>query len=174
MTDGRDARPGDEGGESGVSDAGAAVDASSADGDGAGSDGGGEDTELYEQAMALLGPGEDTLVGVVIHTDFPKQLEQPMNKLMRDAGDRIAGHLTDEEVYVYAGEDDERFGTGQFHGRRLSDDEVVWECQQLLRDGSFDVVFYWEAQGVHDAILADLEGMGTGVVPVTEDGYGAV
>ena len=131
------------------------------------------DVELYEQAVSLLEPGESTLAGVVMHTGLGRHAESAMNKLMRAAGDRIAAHLTDEETYLYAGEDDDRFGVGQFHGRRLSDDGVVWECQQLVRDGTFDLVFYWEDEGEQDAIVADLDALDADLVPVTEDGYEA-
>lgn len=129
------------------------------------------DVELYEQAVSLLEPGDSTLVGVVMHTGLARHAESAMNKLMRTAGDRIAAHLTEEDTYIYAGEDDDRFGVGQFHGRRLSDDGVVWECQQLVRDGTFDLVFYWEEAGEQAAIVADLDDLDADLVPITEDGY---
>ncbi|MFW6385092.1 MAG: DUF5778 family protein [Halodesulfurarchaeum sp.] len=130
------------------------------------------DVELYEQAVSLLRPGEDRLVGVVVHTDIPQYAESGMNKLMREIGNRIASTLEAGETYIYAGEDDSRFGAGQFHGRRLVDDEVVWECQQLLRDGTFDLVFYWKDSGGHDAVVASLDDLEHETVPITEDGYG--
>ncbi|MFB6112750.1 MAG: DUF5778 family protein [Halodesulfurarchaeum sp.] len=130
-----------------------------------------EDVELYEQAVALLEPGEKTLVGVVVHTDLRQQAEPAMNRLMRTIGDRI-GEATDAgETYIYAGEDDERFGVGQFHGRRLEDDEVVWECQQLLREGTFDLVFYWEENGGLDDVVSGIDDLDVEVVPVREDGF---
>ncbi len=129
------------------------------------------DVELYEQAVSLLEPGETPLVGVVVHTDIPQPEEQRMNKLMKTVGDHIASVLTDEETYIYSGDDDDRFAAAQFHGRRLSDDGFVWECQQLLRDGTFDLVFYWEAADNHDAVLEALADLDNQVVPVTEDGF---
>ena len=94
-----------------------------------------------------------------------------MNELMLELGERIAAVLQDGEMYVYAGEDDDRFGAGQFHGRRLSDDAVIWECQQLVRDDTFDLVFYWEAAGRQDAVLDSLSTVSTPIVPITEDGF---
>jgi hypothetical protein len=129
------------------------------------------DVELYEQAVSLLRPGDRDLVGVVVHTDLPQTEEQAMNKLMKQVGEEISAHLVDGETYIYAGEDDDRFGAGQFHGRRLTDDEFVWECQQLLREGTFDLVFYWEAGDNHDAIVSDLQDLEQTVVPVTQDGF---
>ena len=129
------------------------------------------DVELYEQAVSLLRPGEDTLEGIVVHTELAQHEEQAMNKLMREVGETVAEHLTDGEVYIYAGDDDERFGAGQFHGRRLADDAVVWECQQLLREGTFDLVFYWEQSGEQGAIVDSLEDLENEVVAITEDGY---
>jgi len=144
------------------------------------------DDDLYAEAASLLAPGEATYRGVVLHTTMAQHAEQAMNKLMRAAGDRITEHVADAETYVYAGEDDERFGVGQFQGRRLADDEPIWECQQLLREGTFDLVFYWNAdrvaadssgaegasdpEAVHEVIVADLADLDADVVPVTEDG----
>ena len=129
------------------------------------------DHELYQQAVSLLGPGESELVGIVVHTDYERSEEPAMNELMLSIGERIAEQLQDDEMYVYAGEDDERFGAGQFHGRRLGDDAVIWECQQLLREETFDLVFYWERTGEQDAIVSAVDGLGETVVPITEDGF---
>ena len=129
------------------------------------------DADLYEQAVSLLRPGDEALEGIVVHTDLAQPQEQAMNKLMRRVGDELAAHLIDGETYIYAGEDDDRFGAGQFHGRRLEDDSFVWECQQLLRDGTFDLVFYWEESGEHGTIVEALGDLDHQVVAVTEDGY---
>ena len=129
------------------------------------------DQDLYEEAVALLEPGDITLRGVVVHTDFPQTEEPAMDDATRRIGGAIADVVADEDAYIYAGDDDSRFGAGQFQGRRLSDDEFVWECQQLLRDGSFDLVFYWEATDDQDAVVDAIEDRGFTVVPVTEDGY---
>jgi hypothetical protein len=129
------------------------------------------DRELYEQAVSLLRPGEAELVGVVVHTDDDPSQESAMSERMLSVGETIAAELGEGEAYVYAGEADDRFGAGQFQGRRLADDAVVWECQQLLRSGTFDLVFYWEAAGRHDAVVEALAAENDGVVPVTEDGF---
>jgi hypothetical protein len=129
------------------------------------------DVELYEQAVSLLTPGESELVGAVVHTEYERDQEPAMNRLMLSVGEAIAEELLGEEMYVYAGEDDDRFGAGQFQGRRLDDDAVIWECQQLLRNGSFDLVFYWEAADRQDAIVGALAEIVEPVVPITEDGF---
>lgn len=129
------------------------------------------DTELYREAVSLLGPGEAELAGIVVHTDFDGTEEPAMNELMLSIGERIADHLQNGEMYVYAGEDDQRFGAGQFHGRRLDDDSVIWECQQLLREHTFDLVFYWERTGKQGAIVSAVNELVDVVVPITEDGF---
>ncbi|MFB6095574.1 MAG: DUF5778 family protein [Halodesulfurarchaeum sp.] len=130
------------------------------------------DAELYESARSLLEPGERTLEGLVVHTALPGVQETEMNRAMRELGDVIAGELTDEEVVIDAGEDDDRFGVGQFQGVTLGDGTFVWECQQLLREGTFDLVFYWEATGSLDTIVDGVADRGFDVVPITEDGFG--
>ena len=129
------------------------------------------DVELYHQAVSLLGPGDEELVGVVVHTDFDRTEEPQMSELMLSIGEEIAQRVQDGEMYVYAGEDDDRFGAGQFHGLRLGDDEFIWECQQLLREGTFDLVFYWERAGAHDAVVEAAGEHADSVVPITEDGF---
>ncbi|AKH98320.1 hypothetical protein HLASF_1849 [Halanaeroarchaeum sulfurireducens] len=129
------------------------------------------DDDLYAEAVALLEPGDITLQGVVVHTDFPQSEEPAMDDATRRIGEAIAEVVADEDAYIYAGDDDSRFAAGQFQGRRLSDDEFVWECQQLLRDGTFDLVFYWEATDEQDAVVDAIEDLGFDAVPVTEDGY---
>lgn len=129
------------------------------------------DVELYEEAVALLQPGEITLHGAVVHTAIPGSEEPDMNEATRQIGEAIASVVAEEATYVYAGEDDPRFAAGQFQGRRLSDDEFVWECQQLLRDGRFDLVFYWGATDDHDEVIEAIGDRGFSAVPVTEDGY---
>lgn len=129
------------------------------------------DPELYQQAVSLLGPGEAELVGIVVHTEYPRSEEPAMNGLMLEIGERIADVLDDGEMYVYAGEDDDRFGAGQFHGRRLEDDAVIWECQQLLREDTFDLVFYWERAGEQGQVVTAVEDLVEPVVPITEDGF---
>ena len=128
--------------------------------------------DLYEEAVSLLEPGDVTLHGAVVHTALPQSEEPAMDEATRQIGEAIAAHVADADTYVYAGEDDPRFSAGQFQGRRLADDEFVWECQQLLRDGEFDLVFYWKATDDHDAILDAIADRGYDAVAVTEDGYG--
>ncbi|MFB6110217.1 MAG: DUF5778 family protein [Halodesulfurarchaeum sp.] len=129
------------------------------------------DVELYNQAVSLLRPGEAELVGIVVHTGFDRTEEPEMSELMLAIGEEIATHVRGEEMYVYAGEADDRFGAGQFHGLGLEDDAFIWECQQLLREGTFDLVFYWERAGAQDAVVEAATAHADAVVPITEDGF---
>ncbi|MFC3477226.1 DUF5778 family protein [Halobacterium litoreum] len=131
--------------------------------------------DLYRRTVDLLQPGDIELAGAVVHTDYDSDEESLLHQLTLDAGDAIAGHAEKGDTYVYSGNDSDEFGVNQHQGLTLDGDEFVWECQQLLRDGRFDLVLYWEATGDHDAVLEDIravEGAGE-VVGVTEDGFDA-
>ncbi|AAG20001.1 MULTISPECIES: DUF5778 family protein [Halobacterium] len=131
--------------------------------------------DLYRDTVALLQPGDVTLAGAVIHTTYDNDEESKLHQLTLDAGQVVADHVADGDTYVYSGNDDSDFGVNQHQGRILDDDAFVWECQQLLRDGAFAVVLYWEATDDHAAILdgiRDCDGV-TSVVAVTEDGFEA-
>ncbi|MFC7046771.1 DUF5778 family protein [Halobacteriaceae archaeon GCM10025711] len=126
--------------------------------------------DLYERAAALLEPGDIHLHGAVIHTDLGSDEESMLHQATLDAGDVIAEHSVGEDWYVYSGNDDERFGVNQHQGLTIEGDEFVWECQQLLRGDTFDVVFYWEATDDITDVLDALREDGFEVVGVTEDG----
>jgi hypothetical protein len=134
------------------------------------------DEDLYRRVSALLEPGEITLHGAVVHTEYGGDEESLLHQATLNAGDAIAEHTAEERTYVYSGNDDEDFGVNQHQGLTVEGDEFVWECQQLLRDGTFDLVIYWEAgeeigpvlDAIEDA-LADTEGEYE-VFGVTEDG----
>ena len=115
------------------------------------------DDDLYERTMALLEPGEIELVGCVVHTDLSGREDLEMQELTVALNDVIAAHAGKGESYIYAGNDDTQFASNQFQGRLLDDDGFVWECQQLLREGTFDLVFYYEATVDQDALVADVE-----------------
>ncbi|QDX40652.1 DUF5778 family protein [Salarchaeum sp. JOR-1] len=129
--------------------------------------------DLYRRAVELLKPGDIELHGAVVHTSLDGEEESMMHQLTLDAGDAIAEHVTDEDTYVYSGNDSDEFGVNQHHGRTIDGDEFVWECQQLMREGTYDVVLYWEATDDHNAVLADLREVANAdeVVGVTEDEY---
>ncbi|MFB6072971.1 MAG: DUF5778 family protein [Halobacterium sp.] len=131
--------------------------------------------DLYRQTVGLLQPGDIELAGAVLHTDYDSDEESLLHQLTLDAGDAVAEHAEKGDTYVYSGNDSDEFGVNQHQGLTLEGDEFVWECQQLLRDGRFDVVLYWEATGDHDAVLADLASVDgvERVVGVTEDGFDA-
>ncbi|MFB6233676.1 MAG: DUF5778 family protein [Haloarculaceae archaeon] len=122
--------------------------------------------DLYERTKALLEPGDIELVGLVIHTEFSSEEDLEMHELTVDCNEIIADHTDKGESYIYAGNDDPDFASNQFHGRTLEDDEFVWECQQLLRDGRFHLVFYYEATADHEGIIETLEDRGLSVTPV--------
>jgi hypothetical protein len=115
------------------------------------------DADLYRRVEALLEPGDIQLNGLVLHTDLTTEEESVLHERTVAVGDLIAEHATDEDTYIYSGNDDPDFGLNQHQGLTLTGDEFVWECQQLLRDGTYDVVFYYEASADHEAILEAVE-----------------
>ena len=112
------------------------------------------DSDLYTRAKALLEPGDIELVGCIVHTGLDGQQDLEMHELTVDANEVIADHADKGEAYIEAGNDDTDFSSNQFQGLTLDGEAFVWECQQLLRDGAFDIVFYYEA-GVDQEALAD-------------------
>jgi len=124
------------------------------------------DQDLYERTKALLEPGDIELVGVIVHTDLSGEEDLEMQELTVDLNDVIADHTNKGESYIYAGNDNPEFASNQFHGRTLDGDEFVWECQQLLRDGRFQLVFYYEATADHEAIIEAIEDHDLPVTPV--------
>jgi hypothetical protein len=85
-----------------------------------------------------------------------------MHQASIEIGDIIAenaGHET-SDTYVYSGNDDPEFASNQHQGLTLENDDFIWECQQLLRDGSFDLVFYFEASASTEDVLAGVREAG--------------
>ena len=118
------------------------------------------DSDLYERTKALLEPGDIDLVGCIVHTSLSGREDLEMHELTVAANDVIAEHAEAGETYIEAGNDDTDFASNQFQGRTLDDESFVWEWQQLLREGTFDVVFYYKAsvdQPVLTDALAELE-----------------
>ncbi|OVE85375.1 DUF5778 family protein [Natronolimnobius baerhuensis] len=126
------------------------------------------DQDLYQRTKALLEPGEIELNGAIIHTDYSGQEDVQMMQATIDIGDIIAEQSTYDpaDCYVHSGNDDPDFSSNQHQGLTLEDEEFVWECQQLLRDGSFDIVIYYRATADHDAILEDIRDLGFDVTGV--------
>ncbi len=116
------------------------------------------DDDLYQRAQRLLEPGDIDLVGALVHTDLDGQQDLEMHELTVALNDVIADHAGKGEAYIYAGNDSDEFSSNQFQGKTIEDEQFVWECQQLLREGSFDLVFYYEAgvdqQALTEAITA--------------------
>ncbi len=117
------------------------------------------DDDLYKRTKALLEPGDIRLNGLIVHTDLASQEDLEMHELTVELNDVIAARAGKGESYIYAGNDDTNFASNQFQGKSLDDDEFVWECQQLLRKGTFDLVFYYEATADHEAIVDDVAEM---------------
>ena len=117
------------------------------------------DEDLYRRTKALLEPGEIDLVGAVVHTGLAGEEDLEMHELTVDINEVIADHAGKGETYIYAGNDTDEFASNQFQGLTLDDEAFVWECQQLLRDGTFDVVFYYEATVDQAALVDDLAGL---------------
>ena len=124
------------------------------------------DNDLYQRTKALLEPGEIELVGLIVHTSLIGQQDLEMHELTVDLNEIIAEHAGKGETYIHAGNDDTDFSSNQFQGLTVDDEEFVWECQQLLREGTFDLVFYYEATADHEAIAEAVEELGHSVTTV--------
>lgn len=117
------------------------------------------DEDLYQRTLALIEPGEIELAGCVVHTDLGGDEDLEMHELTVAINDVLAELAGKGEAYIEAGNDDPDFSSNQFQGRTLADEAFVWECQQLLREGTFDLVFYYEADIDQDAVVAELEAL---------------
>ncbi len=126
------------------------------------------DEDLYQRTKALLEPGEIELNGAIVHTDYDGQEDVKMMQATIDVGDIIAEHAgyDPKDCYVYSGNDDPQFSSNQHQGLTLEDEEFVWECQQLLREGGFHIVIYYEASADQEAILEDIRDLGFEVTGV--------
>ena len=126
------------------------------------------DSDLYQRAQALLEPGEIELLGLVVHTEITGDEEPTLHEATLEVGNRIADHagLEPTDTYVYSGNDDAEFGVNQHQGLTLDGDEFVWECQQLLREGTFDIVFYYEADIDQEGLLDSVGEAGYDIVGV--------
>ncbi|WP_251328149.1 DUF5778 family protein [Haloplanus pelagicus] len=132
------------------------------------------DDDLYRRTKALLEPGDIDLAGAIVHTELTGQEDLEMHELTVDFNEVIAAHAGKGETYIYAGNDDPNFSSNQFQGLTVDDDAFVWECQQLLRNGTFDIVFYYEAEMDQDALVADIRDRGYEVTSVVTDESGDV
>ena len=121
--------------------------------------------------MASAIPGEIQLNGVIVETELTNDEEPTLHQATLDIGNVIAeaAGIDPKDTYVYSGNDDERFGINQHQGLTLDDEEFVWECQQLIREGSYDVVFYYEADADQEAIVEGVEALGFDATGVRGD-----
>jgi hypothetical protein len=126
------------------------------------------DEALQQRARALLEPGEIELVGVVVPMDVDTDDEPRLHQNTIEVGDVVAEHAGHDpaDTYVYSGNDDPEFGINQHQGLTVEGDEFVWECQQLLRDGAYVVVFYYRADADQEGILAGLRDADYDVVAI--------
>ena len=122
--------------------------------------------DLVQRVKALLQPGEIDLSAIIIHTDWTRDDELDMHQDTVSIGDIVASHAGVEDWYVYSGNDSPDFGANQHQGLAIEDDGFVWECQQLLRDGTFDIVMYYESVDQQADLVTDLEDAGYGVTSV--------
>lgn len=127
------------------------------------------DPDLYQRTKALLEPGDIELNGAVVHTELGSDQESRLHQTTLEVGDIIAEHAAKGDTYVYSGNDDPDFGVNQHQGLTIEGDEFVWECQQLIREGTYDVVFYYEADVDQDALIEDIRAAGHDVVGVRGD-----
>lgn len=126
-----------------------------------------DDPDLVRRTQALLDPGDIELNAVIVHTSIEGSDDPAMHDATIQVGEVIASIAGEgDDWYVYSGSDDPDFSSNQHQGLTLADDEFIWECQQLLRDGSFDLVFYYEASLDQEAILTSLEESGFSVTGV--------
>jgi len=116
------------------------------------------DPDLYQRTRALLEPGEIELAGLIVHTDLDDADEALLHETTIEIGDVIAEYAGHDpgDTYVYSGNDDPDFGLNQHQGLTIDGDEFVWECQQLLRDGEYRIVFYYEAALDQEGLVATL------------------
>jgi hypothetical protein len=126
------------------------------------------DDDLYQRTKALLEPGEIRLNGVIVDTDLTNEEEPTLHQATLDIGDVIAeaAGIEPTDTYVYSGNDDDRFGVNQHQGLTLDGEEFVWECQQLMRDSTYDIVFYYEADADQEAVVRGVEELGFGATGV--------
>ena len=120
------------------------------------------DADLRRRTWELLQPGDIELDGLVVHTAFDSSREPEMHQASVEVGNIIADHAghDPDETFVYSGTDSSEFASNQHQGLTLDDESFVWECQQLLRDGTFDLVFYFEADADVAAVLAGVREAG--------------
>ncbi|WP_276258377.1 DUF5778 family protein [Haloglomus litoreum] len=120
------------------------------------------DEDLVRRTRALLEPGEIELNGIVVHTDLSGEEEPALHQVTLETGNVIADHHPDTapgDTYVYSGNDDPDFGVNQHQGLTLDGEAFVWECQQLLREGHYAVVVYYEAVVDHEAVVEGVEAL---------------
>lgn len=119
--------------------------------------------DLVAQTRELLEPGEIDLVGIIVDTELPSDHDLEMMDATIEIGEVIAEYTVEEPTYVYSGNDDNRFSSNQHQGLTIDGDDFVWECQQLLINGTFTLVFYFETSDRSEEIIEAIEDHGYSV-----------
>ncbi|MFC7072015.1 DUF5778 family protein [Halovenus rubra] len=129
------------------------------------------ESDLVRRTWELLQPGDIDLDGLVVETSLANDQEPEMHQQTVKIGEIIADHAGHDprDTFVYSGTDDTEYASNQHQGLTLDDEKFVWECQQLLRDGSFDIVIYFEASIETEALLSTLGERGYDVMYVRGD-----
>lgn len=122
--------------------------------------------DLVQRLKALLEPGDISLAGMIVHTPFDSRSDIEMHEATVEIGELIASEAGSPDWYIESGNDDPDFASNQHQGLRLDDDEFIWECQQLLREGTFDLVFYFRDELDLGELAAAIEQKGFDVTPV--------
>ena len=122
---------------------------------------------------------DDLLDDIITILDAPDWTQTQLNGLEVLITELIAEYagVDPTETFVYSGTDDSEFASNQHQGLTLDDEAFVWECQQLLRGGSFDIVFYFEASTDTEGLLSAVRAGGykaTGVRGDTDSPADAV
>jgi len=132
------------------------------------------DADLRQRTWKLLQPGDITLDGLVVSTSFGGDAETAMHQVTVEIGELIAEHAGYDpgETFVYSGTDDPEFASNQHQGLTLDDESFVWECQQLYREDSFDLVFYFEATVDTPSLVAAVGNAGYDATGVRGDADG--
>ncbi len=129
------------------------------------------ESNLVRRTWELLQPGEIELDGLIVDTSLANDEEPEMHQVTIEIGEYIAEYVGIEptETFVYSGTGDPEFASNQHQGLTLDGEEFVWECQQLFRNGSFDIVFYFESSVDTAELLSVLEKEGHDVTYVRGD-----
>lgn len=122
--------------------------------------------QLVTQVEALLAPGDISLAGAIVSTDFDRDREIDLHEATVEIGDIVARAAGEPDWYIYSGNDDPEFASNQHQGLTVADDAFIWECQHLLRGETFELVMYYEASVDQYRVIGAIEAAGYDVIGV--------